>query len=76
MIQARLGFSSCNNTLVGFTDKDGDYIVKSYGQVLAVFSTEGEAFYSDEYEYASEETRLDYARKGFERLAKRETLKV
>ena len=67
MIQARLDFSSCRNTLVGFTDKDGAYIVKSYREPMAYLDTDGTLYIEDDTD-----TRLPYVREGFRRLRTRE----
>ena len=67
MIQARLDFSSCRNTLVGFTDKDGAYIVKSYREPMAYLDTDGTLYIEDD-----SDTRLPYVREGFRRLRMRE----
>ena len=69
MILMMLDFSSCGNTLVGYTDSDGDYVIKSYGEILGWRSGEtGETSYAVDCEYESDQTRLKYIRQGFDRL--------
>ena len=72
MIGARLDFSSCRNTLVGYTDNDGAYLVKSYREILAYLDTDGVVYYADDLVYATEEERLRQVKEGFTLLAKRE----
>ena len=71
MIHARLDFSSCRNTLVGYSDGDA-YVVKSYKEVLAYLDTDGIVYYAEDLEYASDEERLRQVKEGFALLAKRE----
>jgi hypothetical protein len=70
MVQALLDFSSCNNTLVGYTNKDGAYIVKSYGNLVAYYDGE-EVSYDEDPSYESDLGRINNVRKGFAMLAKR-----
>ena len=74
MVRALLDFSSCNNSLVGYTDKDGAYLVKSYGNIVAYYA-EGEVFYDDEPSYDSDLVRISYIKRGFDLLS-RQTQKV
>jgi hypothetical protein len=73
MVRVLIDFSACGNTLVGYTDKDGGYTVKSYGNIIAYYY-EGEAFYG-EATYDSDHGRLTYIKQGFDLLA-RKTQKV
>ena len=74
MIQARLDFSSCRNTFVGYTNADGAYVVKSYKEVVAYLDTDGVVYYADDVAYASEVERMRQVKQGFKMLAKREVL--
>lgn len=71
MITARLDFSSCRNTLVGYTDNNGDYIVKSYKKLIGALTSEGMLWVEDEPE-AYDEGRCSAIQRGFESLLRRE----
>ena len=71
MITARLDFSSCRNTLVGFTDSNGDYIVKSYKNLIGALTSEGMLWVEDEPK-GFDEGRCVIVKRGFESLVRRE----
>lgn len=48
LIRRKLDFSAGANTLRGFTNSSGDYIVKSYAEVIGRWNADGSVWITDE----------------------------
>jgi hypothetical protein len=64
-IRLRLTFSAGANTLVGFTNDKGDYIIKSYRTEIARATKDGIVWITTEYYSQTTSKHLSYVRRGF-----------
>ena len=75
MVRARLDFSASSNGLVGYTDSQGDYIVKSYGLVIACWLEEGDRLWvmdkdDEDIKYESTANHISYVKQGIDIVRK------
>ncbi len=75
VVRGRVDFSASNNGLVGYTDSHGDYLVKSYGLVIACWLEEGNRIWvmdsnDEDIKYDSTVNHLSFVRRGFDAIAR------
>jgi len=64
-IRLRLTFSAGANTLVGFTNDKGDYIVKSYRTEIARATKDGIVWITSDWFSMTTAKHLSYVKRGF-----------
>lgn len=68
-IRARLDFSAGANTLRGYTNSDGDYIIKSYDEVIVRAGVDGSVWITGEYFSNTTSRHLAIAKRGIKSWA-------